>query len=338
MRPLQTLACASSLAAALLSGNVAASAPSAAEKATAEALFEEGAALVEKGEFAPACEKLAASQELDPALGTLLRLADCYDRLGKTASAWASFKQAAAMARTSAQADREAMAAERAADLEARLSRLTVVVTNQSAGDSLRVRLDGVEVPRASWGSALPVDPGSRRLEVDAPGYEPWSQQLAIAAGPATQKVEVPPLVSAPEAAAPPAGETPSALAASEQERPGGTQRTFAYVLGGVGLAALATGGVFGYLAYDKNEQSLDRCLKEDPNACSQEGARLREDAQSRAQIANIAAGAGAGLLATGLVLLLTAPSGRSESGRVLPALDARLTSDRVEFDFRGEF
>ncbi|HEY3669100.1 MAG TPA: hypothetical protein VGL19_24045, partial [Polyangiaceae bacterium] len=71
---------------------------SAADKAVAEALFNEGVALVAAGSFEMGCSKFEGSQALDPTLGTELRLADCYERLGKTASAWALFKESQGIA------------------------------------------------------------------------------------------------------------------------------------------------------------------------------------------------------------------------------------------------
>ena len=68
------------------------------DKATAEALFAEGRRLMSSGDYKTACPKFAASQKLDPGLGTSLNLADCYEKLGKTASAWAEFRDAAAAA------------------------------------------------------------------------------------------------------------------------------------------------------------------------------------------------------------------------------------------------
>ena len=53
----------------------------------AEAAFAEARALMQKGRFDEACPKLEASLSLDPALGTLLNLGDCYEKVGKTASA-----------------------------------------------------------------------------------------------------------------------------------------------------------------------------------------------------------------------------------------------------------
>jgi uncharacterized protein HemY len=77
------------------------------DKATAEALFAEGRRLMSSGNYATACQKFAASQKLDPALGTSLNLADCYDKSGRTASAWAESRDAAAAAHRVGSKDRE---------------------------------------------------------------------------------------------------------------------------------------------------------------------------------------------------------------------------------------
>src|SRR5437764_5986851 len=82
-------------------------------KATAEALFEDGKRLASAGEYAAACPKFAASQKLDPAVGTALNLADCYEKLGRTACAWAEFRSAEAGARSIGSKDREELAGRR---------------------------------------------------------------------------------------------------------------------------------------------------------------------------------------------------------------------------------
>jgi hypothetical protein len=268
-------------------------------------LFEQASALVDQGRFPEACEKFAASQELDPGLGTLLYLADCYDRAGRSASAWALFREVQARSRRANQPDREQIAAERANALDAKLSRLELRVPPSRQVPGLELSLRGAVVPQASWNVALPVDPGPMRVEARAPGKKPWSLEIVVAPGPAARTVELPQLASAPQA--PSLQATPSP--ALDRAPGSSTQRNAGLVLGGVGLVGLAVGGFFGYRAYERNKSSKAECRTEEPNACSAQGTSLREDAASAAKLSTIITASGAALVVGGATLVLTAPS-----------------------------
>ena len=66
--------------------------------AAAEALYEAGKQLLVSGACESAIERLEASQALDPAVGTLLNLAECYVALGRMTSAWSTYRDAASLA------------------------------------------------------------------------------------------------------------------------------------------------------------------------------------------------------------------------------------------------
>src|SRR5438132_4379169 len=83
------------VAIALVALGSRAGAQSAADKAAAEALFDQGRAAMQASDFAKACGLLERSQRIDPGIGTLLYLAECYEKHGRTASAWATFREAA---------------------------------------------------------------------------------------------------------------------------------------------------------------------------------------------------------------------------------------------------
>jgi serine/threonine-protein kinase len=320
----------------LSSARPAAAEVSAGQRATAEALFQQAAELMDQKRFSEACEQFAASQELDPGLGTTLYLADCYEQAGKTASAWALFQEAADGARRAQQADREQIANERAANLKGRLSKLELEVPAARRVPGLELRINDTLVPSASWNVPMPVDPGASRIEARAPGKKPWLATVKVAEGPANQRVDVPALENAPEALS---GESASVVSERLAPRnPGATQRTIGYVVGAVGVVGLAVGGYFGYRAMSLNKDSKGSCRADDPNACTSEGAAMREDAQSAATLSTVAGIGGGALLAGGITLVFTAPSAAPASaGNSLPAqASSRSPSPGLGLQLRG--
>jgi hypothetical protein len=290
------------------------------QRTAAETLFQQGRELMNQKSFAPACEKFAGSQELDPGLGTQLYLADCYDLAGKTASAWALFQEVSTAARRAGEPDRERIADERAKDLATRLSKVELVVEKAHVIAGLELRLNDVVIPRASWNTALPLDPGPLHIEARAPGKKPWHLRGAVEAGPASRRLEIPLLSDAPPSLA--AANVRPVTKTSRAPEPNRTQRTLGYVTSGVGLVALAVGGFFGYRAYAANQKSKGECRSSDPNACTHQGVSLRNDAQRASTVATAVSIGGGVLAAGGLALILTSPSSRyAEAPRAAAAL-----------------
>src|SRR6186713_826673 len=134
----------------------------AAQKAAAESLFDDGLKAMKSGHFSEACPKLEESQRIDPAIGTLLYLAECYEKSGRTASAWATFREAASAASAAGQADRARQGKARADRLEENLSKLTIsVATANKSIPSFQVTRSGETVQAPLFDSAVPVDPGN---------------------------------------------------------------------------------------------------------------------------------------------------------------------------------
>jgi len=157
------------------------------------ALFSEGRALTERGDFVHACPKFEAAARLTQWLGVQLNLADCYAQLGRTASAWVLFRKAAEHADREHD-ERAAYARARADALERALSRLEI--TAHDLPENAQLRLDHQELHRASWdGAALPIDPGEHLLEVTAPGRAAWSKRVTVTHA-VTLAVEVPALAT----------------------------------------------------------------------------------------------------------------------------------------------
>ena len=326
--------------AALLSVSVAAPslAQSAADKATAETLFDEGRRLLVQNKLPEACSKFAESQRLDPAIGTQLNLGDCYERTGRLASAWAQFREASAAARLAKDAKRDAEAQRRAAALEPRLAKLTVTVPAQNQVAGLEITRDGIQLGQAAWGSPAPIDPGEHRVEARAPGKKIWTRTVVVDRGATAILVSVPKLDDVPQGEA---GSSPAVrrVVVTAPERPtvapdaaggsrGGAQRAVGIALGGVGLVGIGVGAVFGIEAGSKQSESDDHCRE---NLCDAKGVALRNDALRAATVSTIGFGGGAAALLGGTLLLVTAPSGKSTALRVhTTPTEARLSLTRT--------
>jgi hypothetical protein len=307
----------------------------ASTKAAAEALFRSGVSLTERGRVAEACAKFDASYQIDAALGTLFRLADCYDRIGRTASAWALFSEAKAKAQAAEQSTREAIAAERVRDLEPRLTQLSLDLGANTALPGLEVRLNDAIVPQASWGLPLPVDPGSQRVQMSAPGHQAWAGAVMVEPGPGLRRAGVPELKRLEVRSAAPA--TAARAGSAETLESSAYPRWLGYSLAGAGLVGLGIAGGFGYHAHNRNQQSLDECSSTNANACTTRGDRLRDDAQRAATISTVLAASGGALLVGGITLVLLAPSTAHRSATVL-RLRTMIAEDGARAGLEGAF
>lgn len=297
-----------------------------AERALAEKLFQEGRALLDDGKVAEACRKLEESYRLAEKLGTLLNVATCHEKEGKTASAWAEFTDAATIAKQKGQADREDYAKGRLAVLTKRLSHLVVELNDAPEGTELRI--DNNLVGRAAWGTPLPVDPGEHHVEVTAPGREAWSKSVLVAPKASTTRVQVPTLAGksgetgasakeqrrAADEAKAPEGRPVTTDASTADDAPSSVdaQLVAGGVVLGAGLVVVGVGSYFGIRTIMKQDDSDPHCAD---TLCDQEGVDLRADAKKSALISNVALGVGLGAAVGGLVLMLTSGSSAQDSG-----------------------
>ena len=302
-----------------------------ADKAAAEALFDEGKRLREAKRYSEACPKFADSQRLDPAVGTLLNLALCYKEAGQTASAWSTYREAAAQAAAAHQADREQLARDEAAALETKLTKLIIEVSPEVARvPGVEVKRDGAVVPSGLWGVAAPVDPGVRSIDVSAPGKKSLHMDARAEGAGATAKVVVSALeddpnaaaaaaaAAAPPAAAPPPTSQPQPT--DQGGKPGQTQRIIGFSLGGLGIVGLAVGGVYTLKSMSENDDAEKICA-DDSEACSDEDIKDHDHLVDQAKASQLNSfvfyGIGGLGVITGAVLVLTAPSGEKKTSRI---------------------
>jgi hypothetical protein len=268
--------------------------------ATADALFREGRKAMRRGDFAEAVLRLAESQRLAPAAGTLVSLAVAEEKTGNLTSAWEHAR--AAMEALPSSDDRYAIAAELFASLDERLPRL--VLHGSTLPPGARVSLDRIEFRPASFDVPLPAQVGSHTIVVSAPGHadhvvavmlsERRTVELTLTTGPATEA-----RVPTPNTPVPRPTDRPSTSA---------SWRTIGFIGVGVGVAGLVLGATTGLMASARNETVLSRC---EPRGCDALGVNAAAEGRTFATVSTVGFVAGAALLVGGVVLVLVAPRAR---------------------------
>jgi tetratricopeptide (TPR) repeat protein len=273
----------------------------------AETLFQEARVLVEKGNYAEACPKLEESQRLDPAVGTQFNLADCYEHLGRTATAYALFKEVAAIARAAGKFERENNAKDRAATLEPKLARVRLAIAAKAPG--LEVKIDDAAIDRARWAEAFPIDPGAHRLVASAPRHETFETRFDAKEA-SRADVRIPELVDL----------QPRRAFVVEKAEPTRNPSVLTYVAGGIGVAALATGTVAGFIAFRKHSDAESACPKEVfAFRCPTEaGTDAWNDATAAGSVSTIAFVVAGVALAGAAVLFFTSPKTRKQNAASL--------------------
>jgi hypothetical protein len=259
-------------------------------------LFEQGRALLAQGAVNEACAKLEESLRLDRGIGTMLYLAECWQRAGRTASAWAQFREAADVAGKEGD-PRAKIAREHAERLAPTLSTLTIRVAVPAPG--LEIVRDGRAVGRALWGTDVPIDPGEHLVRATAAGFKAWDGRVSVRPDADHAVLQVPPLEELPRGPA----EPPPTVT---------TTRTWQRVLG-AGLAAVGVGGIvvgtaYGLSAIKKNDRADFHCGN---LGCDPEGIDAGDQARRQSTISTIGFVAGGVFLAAGVIVFFTATSTR---------------------------
>jgi len=287
-------------------------AQSAEDKAGSNALFDEGKRLVAAGDYTHACAKFEASLKLVVRVGAKLNLADCYEKAGRTASAWAEFREASALAARANDDARSSFANQRAAALEPYLAKLAIRIAPEDRVAGLTITRDGTLVPEAVYESHVPLDPGEHTIQASAAGFQSWEQKITVVRE-KEHAIEVPRLLPAPEAPRAAAASEPSAPPAAPAS-PTSRRKLAAYVVGGTGIAALGATGVLALVARSKWHGAAEHCDAQD--RCDPTGLALNHDARTFGNAATVTFIAGTAAVAAGVVLYLTDP-GRSRERAV---------------------
>lgn len=317
----RALAAATVALAGLMPG-IARAQPTADDVARADQAFTAGKKLLQQGNDAEACAQFAESKSLAPAVGVTLYLADCYQRIGKTASAWTEFRSAETLA-NERHDRRAALARSRALALAPALSSVTVSVSPDRDPTSLVITCDGHPIARDAWGTAVPLDPGDH-VVVARSGALHRTFDVHVDAKTPTATVEVdqldgespkvtPPAEAEPtEATAPSSSDSATASTDDEAPRPtasgGDSSRLWVSLgLAGVGVAGVTVGTILGLMARsDRDASNAGPCDAAD--RCNQKGLSLRKDAINEAWGSTAAFAVGAVALGASVVVAFVVP------------------------------
>jgi hypothetical protein len=325
---------------------------SASQKAAAESLWDDGVKAMKAGHFADACPKLEESERIDPGIGTLLYLGECYEKTGRTASAWATFREAASTAQAQGETERARIAASRADRLQASLSKLVVRIAPETAQlSSLRVTRDNAPIASTVFGVAIPVDPGKYHIVASADGYDSYEADVEVGANADSKTLDIPALKAAPKgvaavgAAVAPSSGLGAATSSTDTAPPGASNattpepapnramRTAAYVTGAIGVVGLGVGSYFGVRAISKNSDAETHCPR--GNTCDDEqGQSLTTQAKNAAVVSNITIGVGAAFVVAGVVLYLSSEPKREARLELHPIV----SRDLAGIGFGGAF
>jgi hypothetical protein len=143
------------------------------------------------------------------------------------------------------------------------------------------------------------LDPGSHTIELVAAGRQTQTRSLVLREGQGTEKLKVGPVLGD---APPPRGLSPDPPTSDDRGR-----RTLGFVVGGVGLAAVAAGATFGLLALSKKSDADASC--QGRYDCPRDGYDANNAAHTDAAVSTIAFAVGLVAAGVGTYLVVTSRS-----------------------------
>lgn len=221
-----------------------------------------------KKDFDGACARFEASQNLDPAPGTLFNLATCEEGRGRFATAMRRWKEGIALLPPGDDRRDDAVKSARAA--QARTGSLVLRLPAGSP-EGTEVTLDGRAVDPAELGGPILVDPGDHQVGVTAPGHEPVTlttttpggavTEVPLKAGPATPPTAAP-LPKKPTAPPSPTSGSPAPPSFLARHK-----MSLSFLGAGIAVGAIG-GGIAGGVSPAFSE-AVARC-NEAPGNCTQ--------------------------------------------------------------------
>lgn len=300
------------------------------ETADSERLFKEGVRLYQAKQYAEACPLLERSQAAAPTLKARGALALCYEEIGRTASAYRTWRALADQAKEAGAVEQPRMkrALQKIEQLTPRIARVVFQVVESPPG--VQVSLDGQALAATDLGVAIPVDPGSHTIDAKAPDRVDWhgtfdlgkpdegkTRSLPIGPLAPIQRVEN---VQVPEGQ-PTVDNSTFARVPAEPTRHWPTLKYVGVATAGAGVVALTVGVIFAVSANSKWSDAKAMGCDDNGTCRTQAGADLVNDAGSKKTVGIVGISAGIALVAGGAALWFFTPTEESAKPGVTPAV-----------------
>lgn len=277
-------------------------APAVASQQEAVEKYKQGRALIEKKDYEGALRELSASYALLDSPNTLLLMAHAQRELGREAEAAALYEKVVKEAEERALAGEQRFVktgedAQGWVDrLSKRLGKITVQVNEAPDGTTVKIDGEPVEAQKVGEGT-IKVDSlwwklGTVRIEASAPGGEAETATVEVLPGETVTASLDLTVVEEEESDS----ESNAATTFDSKDLEGKSIPTGTWVMGGLGLAGVATFAVFGAMAKSK-ASDLDECSPR----CPESQRDLADEGKRDQTIANI------GLVVGGLGLATAA-------------------------------
>ncbi len=280
-----------------------------ADRMTRVALIRQAREAMGAGQPERALEFAQRAEQIGPTSATRLLLAEVRASLGRHVDALSAaelcLQEVGLDTQTTAE-NREAIRLRCEAlrdEARGRVGRVRIEVPPGSEGVEVRV---GDELLRpAAWGLPRPVNAGEVVVRVSVANAPPWERRVTVSVGSEeVVRVEVPRAPRVPPPTQPP-------LVAPTRPQRASPWRTVGLVAGGVGVALVAGGAIAGALfVSNESDYQSRRCVAVAPNADCQSTFDSFATLNALQWTGYLAGGA---LVATGVVLFLTAPRSTPE-------------------------
>lgn len=267
--------------------------------------FDEAMQLMRDGQFDRACPKLEEALAAEGTMIVRFRLAECYEQIGKLASAFTRYREVAGEAALTDASEREAFAKKKALELEPRVPRLKLLVPPEvGAVTTLNIAVDDQSIERNSWSNDIMLDMGTHAITVTGSGYRTWTFTFELKTEREIRTIQVP-NQTIPVAPAPP----PAPRGPAPDEGGGGLapQTIAGITVGAAGVVMMAIGIGMGVAAKGQFDDSLSGCNAQDQ--CDASAIAAQESAVTEGNAATAIFIIGAVATAGGVVLWLLAPS-----------------------------